>query len=191
MVVLRITANDTRHERTMFTALNGQRRVAVVAVVGIVHVVAHEQAFVLVVLYTVDVLGHLFQTNQRHGVQTIQRLAGHLIIAQVLVNLGLLAHTHIEVVLLLILCRVAAQNVLVLRIETLELAVLLCSGTNHIERPVLRAKEVPTVYIVGIAVSVVIEAIGSRLAGIRPQSILQTDDGGINARVDDAYHHRP
>ena len=184
-----ITGNDTGHERAVLTALDCQRRVAVEAVVGIVHVVAHQQALVLVVLNAVNILLHLGQTGQRQRVKVILRPVGYLVVAQVVVDIGLLAHANIEVVLLLVGGGIATGRVLVFRIQALELAVLLGAGTGHVELSVGGAEKVPAVYVVGIAVLVVVATVGA-LAGVRPQGSLEADDSRIDTRIDDAYHHR-
>ena len=187
MVLTAVAGNDAGHEGAVLAALEGERGVAVVAVVGIVHVVAKEQALVLVVLNTVDILGHLLQTRQREGVETVQRLAGNLVVAQVTVNLGLLAHAEVEVVLLAVAFGhgVAVGDVLVFRIERLKLAVLLGAGADHVERAIGGAEEIPTVEVVAVAVAVGVAAVAA-LAGIGPQAVLQTDGGSVETGVDNA-----
>ena len=172
----------------MLAAFNRQRRVAVVTVFGIVHIVAHQQALVSLVLYAVDVLGHLLQTYQRHGVQTVQRLAGYLIVTQVLVNLRFLSHTQVEVVFLFVLYGVAVGYVFVFGVELLKLPVFLGAGTNHVERAVLRAQEVPSMQVITKAIAVRIATV-LLLTGIRPQRFLYTDGCRVDARVNDANNN--
>ena len=162
-----IAGNDASHECAVLTALHGQRGIAIEAVVGIVHVVAHEQTLVGVVLYAVDILCHFPQTCQRQRVETVQRLAGYLVVAQVVVNLGLLAHPQIEVVLLLVPDRVATGYLLVFGEEALELPELLSAGADHVERAVGSTQEVPAVQVVAVAVAVGVATVGP-FSGIGP-----------------------
>ena len=242
-----LSGYDAGHKGAMVTTVDGERVVAIVAVGGVVHVVAHEQPLVLVVLNAPDaalhepVVGALAREvvsplrGQRRAVEVgghgleqrvptavtdrqgdeaakRQRIGSHrghglddavdggqrllllhrnLVEHQVAVNLGLAPHHCI----IGIFRPVGGghpggvPDVLVFRVEALELTVLLSAGTYHIETAVARAKEVPAVEVVDVSVAVVVAAVGLFLR-IGPQGLGHRHARRVDAGIDDTDDNR-